>query len=540
MGDTGAAYSMVMLDRFAVTYPRRPLAQAGRLEGSWGESGVAEVLGLGAGVVLDLTDASPAWLAGTERGVPGALRFRVEAGRRYLAVAESALLRAELRRPSTSRLKDPRHRADYLVIGPGEFLAAAGSLLDWRRGEGLQVKAVPLEEIFAEFGSGETRPEAIREFISYAYHHWRGPSLRYVLLLGDATYDFKNYLGTGVVNRVPPLMVRTSFLWTAANPLYAAVNGEDALPDLALGRLPAATVEEARAMAEKVVAYERRFPHDGSPVVLVADHPDAAGDFVADAEQIAASLPGANLKRIYLSQLGVEATRAAIREAFDGGAALMSYVGHGGIHLWASERPFDTEQAKALSPQTEQPLLLTMNCLNGYFHFPYFDSLAEALLKARERGAIAAFSPSGMSLNGPAHLFHQALLRELLYGSHQRLGDALLAGQGAYAESGAFPELLSIYQSRLKIVRPSGQLPPRRKASAARSKRAPQTASAAAAAAVPAESSSTERPETLCQAMAAQAASQASPARCTARRLASPDARDQAMSRATSGTAWSP
>ena len=59
---------------------------------------------------------------------------------------------------------------------------------------------------------------------------------------------------------------------------------------------------------------------------------------------------------------------------------------------------------------------------------------------------MVAFSPSGLSLNYPKHLYHQALLRELL-GSHERLGDAVLAAQDAYAETGtgAFPELLSIY-----------------------------------------------------------------------------------------------
>jgi hypothetical protein len=36
--------------------------------------------------------------------------------------------------------------------------------------------------------------------------------------------------------------------------------------------------------------------------------------------------------------------------------------------------------------------------LNGYFHFPYFNSLSEELVKAEGKGAIAAFSPSGMSL----------------------------------------------------------------------------------------------------------------------------------------------
>ncbi len=86
-----------------------------------------------------------------------------------------------------------------------------------------------------------------------------------------------------------------------------------------------------------------------------------------------------------------------------------------------------------------------MNCLNGYFHFPYFNALSEELVKAEGKGAIAAFSPSGLSLNGPAHRYHQALLQELFNGSHERLGDAVLAAQVAYAETGAFPELLSIY-----------------------------------------------------------------------------------------------
>jgi len=86
-----------------------------------------------------------------------------------------------------------------------------------------------------------------------------------------------------------------------------------------------------------------------------------------------------------------------------------------------------------------------MNCLNGYFHFPIFDSLAEALLKAEDKGAIAAFSPSGMSLDAPAHAYHRAVLEELLRGNHERLGDAILKAQAEYLETGVLPELLSIY-----------------------------------------------------------------------------------------------
>jgi hypothetical protein len=89
--------------------------------------------------------------------------------------------------------------------------------------------------------------------------------------------------------------------------------------------------------------------------------------------------------------------------------------------------------------------VLTLNCLNGYFHFPYFNSLGEELVKAEGKGAIAVFSPSGLSLNEPAHRFHTALVAELQSGRHARLGDAMLASQAIYAQSGALPELLRIY-----------------------------------------------------------------------------------------------
>ncbi len=69
----------------------------------------------------------------------------------------------------------------------------------------------------------------------------------------------------------------------------------------------------------------------------------------------------------------------------------------------------------------------------------------EELVTAEGKGAIAAFSPSGLSLNGPAHVYHQAVLTELFHGGHPRLGDAILAAQVAYTGTGAWPELLSIY-----------------------------------------------------------------------------------------------
>lgn len=440
VGDTAADYSMVMLDRYAVTYPRLLGTEAESFEGTFPSSGVGELSGFSeAPFLLELTEQSPRWL-----GV--AARLRVEAGHRYLAVSPRSVLEPRIVAPRVGRLQSPLQQADYLVVGPQAFLSAARPLLELRQGQGLRTRAVAIEEVYSEFGFGEPRPQAVKDFLAYAYHHWKRPSPRYVLLLGDGSYDFKDYLGTGVENHVPPLLVKTSFLWTASDPGYASVNGDDVLPDLAIGRLPAASVEEVRVMVGKILAYERSGALEPGPIVLVADNPDEAGNFTANAEELANGiLSSRDPQTIYLDRLGSDATRQAIRDAFDRGAGLVSYVGHGGIHLWANENVFDRSQVSSLARQAQQPLVLTFNCLNGYFHFPYFNSLSEELLKAEGKGAIAAFSPSGLSLDGPAHLFHRALLTEVLSGRHRRLGDAVLSAQESYALTGAFPELLGIY-----------------------------------------------------------------------------------------------
>jgi hypothetical protein len=439
VGDTDASYSMVFVDRFEVRYPRPVVMRDGTLEGAWSERATVEAP---ATFVFDVT--GEALRIRGERGSEG-VRFEAEAGRTYLLVGEEGILTPEVRKSRREWLKRGSQSTDYLVVGPSAFLGAARPLLDLRRRQGLSVKAVALEDVYSEFGFGEARPEAIRDFLSYAYHRWTKPP-RYVLLLGDGTYDFKGHLGTGVSNHAPPLMVRTSYLWTASDPAHASVNGDDPLPDVAIGRLPASSVEELERVVRKILAHESLGEGADLPAVLVADNSDDAGDFEGDAESLARGVPSNRAVRtIYLGRIRVDASREEILKAFDEGASTLSYVGHGGIHLWASENLFNLDSVSHLSPQPRQPIVLTMNCLNGYFHFPFFNSLAEELLKAEDRGAIAAFSPSGLSLNEPAHLLHQALLRELHSGTHQRLGDAVMAAQASYADTGAFPELLRIY-----------------------------------------------------------------------------------------------
>ena len=442
VGDTEAEYSMVMLDRFEVSYPAQLVAEDGELRGSFSESGVATITGPAA-EIFDVTEAAPRRLTGVSVG-DSITSFRAESGRRYLST--SSVKTPEVRPAPSAGLKKAWSRAEYLVIGPRAFLAAAEPLLDHRRNEGLITGAIATEDIFDEFGYGEATPESIKDFLSYVYHHWSEPTLRYVVLLGDGTYDFKDYLATGVASYVPVKIVETRYMWTASDPWYGAINGDDILPDVAIGRLPAASVGEVQALVQKILDYESGEGDPGAPIVLITDNPDVAGNFDADAEEIASTLlTEQGVEKVYLSQLGPAVARGAILNAFDDGASIVSYLGHGAIHLWAQENLLDIWQVGSLAPQSQQPLLFTMNCLNGYFHFPYHNSLSEELLKAEGKGVIAAFSPTGLSLNSPAHRFHKALLQQVVHSDHERLGDAILSGQTVYAHTGAFPELLSIY-----------------------------------------------------------------------------------------------
>jgi hypothetical protein len=453
VADTGVS-SLVFLDRVSLAHPQAASLASGAFEGTWAETGTAtlsELTSLAA--LVELTETadgagalrrSARWLTGYAAG-GGSLRFHAEAGRSYLALGESALLRPRVATPEPSTLRATTNQADYILIAPRAFLTAAEPLLARRQDQGLAARAVAFEDIASEFGHGRPSAEAIRGFLAFAFHSWQRPSARYVVLLGDANYDPRNFIGSSPPAPLPALWTKTSYLWTVSDPQLVAVNGDDTLPDIAIGRLPAASVEQAQALVEKLLAWEGSGQGLAGTAALVADDPDLAGDFDSDIDDIRASYLAARGTRVLkLSERGA-ALRPSILDALNGGLSFLNYVGHGGAAVWASENVWNSWDAESLQAQSQQPLLVTMNCLNGYFVAPAFESLSESLIKADGRGAIAAFSPSGLSLDGPAHQYHRALMAELTSTRHETLGDAVLAAQKTYADSGLMPELLGIY-----------------------------------------------------------------------------------------------
>lgn len=96
------------------------------------------------------------------------------------------------------------------MVAPQDFLPAAEPLVRRRASQGLRARAVSFEEITSTFGFGQPSAEAIREFLRYAYHAWARPSPRYVLLLGDSSYDPRNFTGAALAAPLPAAWVATS------------------------------------------------------------------------------------------------------------------------------------------------------------------------------------------------------------------------------------------------------------------------------------------------------------------------------------------
>ncbi len=418
-GDTGAPVEVSYLDWVEVTYPRYLKADSGRLD-FWAEESAFQIADLPDGDVTlwDITDPGrPAPLSGFWVGRIGgrqAVRFRregAEGARRYwIAAGEGFLVPEAIEVRPFARPPRPEGGADYIAIVHPELAEAVQPLLDYRASQGLRVFTVTPAELYDAYSFGLPDPVAIRDFLADALRTWPDPKPRFVLLVGDASYDAYGYVGGSERNLIPTALVQTYFVGQTASDNWLADADGDGRPDLALGRFPAQTPEQVRAMVDKTLRWERQSGSDWArQALMVAD--DKEPYFIEMSENLSGKYLGPvfQVRRVYLGQ--VDDPHARILEAINQGVGLVNYIGHGSVTVWAKEKVFSTEDVPTLRNSDRPLLLVNMTCLTGYFHHPQTVSLAEALLRASDRGAVAALVPTGESL--PAD---QVALTEALYG----------------------------------------------------------------------------------------------------------------------------
>src|SRR5205807_5138143 len=91
---------------------------------------------------------------------------------------------------------------------------------------------------YDEFNFGIRSPQAIRSFFQLASTWKHAPSA--AMLLGDASLDPRNYIGTGTYDYVPTRLVITTLLRTASDDWFTDFNN-DGIADIPIGRIPVRT-----------------------------------------------------------------------------------------------------------------------------------------------------------------------------------------------------------------------------------------------------------------------------------------------------------
>jgi hypothetical protein len=450
--DPGVEYSIFFLDTIELDYDRLYRAEGDRLALRGGGNAVVTVTGFTDPdiQVFEVTNpAAPVFLSGvTVDGVPG--DYRVSFQPRTPETPYEVFAPAGASKPADvnlvfqSPLTSTANAADYVIVAPAGLEEAAERLAEYRRGRGLRALTVDLREVYDTFGYGLATPDAIRNFMSFARSHWRIPP-RYLLLAGDGTYDPNNYEGYGDC-LLPPFLIGTPDGIFASDRPFGDTGG-DSVPEIAVGRIPAATPEDLDEIRQKIEAYEAAPPGLWtSTVLLLADNPDFSGDFTADSQAIAALLPDEySSVPMYLADLGITATRLLLFDSLDEGAVLLNYVGHGGLLQFADENILTAADITTLDNTPRLPVLAAFTCSAGMFEMPGLRVLGEAALFQAGGGAVAVWSPTGLSQDPQARILDEALVRALFVDGRRPLGTALLQAQQEFMNRAGWLYILEIY-----------------------------------------------------------------------------------------------
>ena len=288
---------------------------------------------------------------------------------------------------------------EYLVITDPAFRSAADTLRTWKIQKGISTLVV---ETGNDANDAGTTPAQIQSYIRNKFNNCIiRPS--YVLLLGDAEH-------------IAPFYRTTHYGDSAGTDLdYALMNNIDILPDLAIGRIPVDTLDQANTVIDKIVGYEKTPPFSHSFYsnlsfaayfqccrTSVADDGRTVRSFIETAELVRDELTslGYSVERIYSTSTAYHPDYAAagrdttprkyrngaalpaaidpgsgfswngsstdVINAINEGRFLMFHRDHGGVNGWSSPS-FRNSHLNSLTNTSKLPVVYSVNCASGLF-----------------------------------------------------------------------------------------------------------------------------------------------------------------------------
>ncbi|MDT8412118.1 MAG: type IX secretion system sortase PorU [Vicingaceae bacterium] len=325
-------------------------------------------------------------------------------------------------------------QADMIIISHPSFLSQAGQIADLHGDEGLNVIIVTPHQIYNEFSSGSQDIVAIRDFIRMLYNRATVASdlPKYLLLFGDGSYDNKNRLPNNTnfiptyqsVNSTNPLgtasYVSDDF-YGMLDPTEGVWNGPEVM-DIAIGRLPVKSQQEANNVVNKILNYNIPSTLDDwrNDIVFVGDDEDS-NTHMRQANEIADTIMSQyksyNVNKILIDAYQQQATPGGNRypevnneidKAVNNGSLIINYTGHGGEVGWAHERILTVPMINSWENQKGLPLFITATCEFSRFDDPSRTSAGELVLLNRN-GGIGLLTTVRTVFSGPNFALNKTL-----------------------------------------------------------------------------------------------------------------------------------
>ncbi len=300
---------------------------------------------------------------------------------------------------------------DYLIITSEDFLSQANELVVHKvnTNQFTNPVIVNVENVYREFSGGTPDYSAIRNFLSYIHNGGWSTAPDYVLLLGSAHYDYKNYSKKGEKIHVPT----TQYNQWCVEDYYTYIDygdkilGTTVVPDLFLGRIVALTSAEASSAVSKIIEMENStadYSDWRNRFLLVADddmtpHGHDGITHHISAETVASystfKRPELSLRKVYLfeypwNDIGKKpGAYNALKSEIDNGAGCVNYFGHGSWEAWADEDILNKDNVKSLNNVGRYPVFTAFSCRVGRFDLPGETSLAGDMVNQEKSGAIA-------------------------------------------------------------------------------------------------------------------------------------------------------
>jgi len=329
----------------------------------------------------------------------------------YAANRIAAPAQVVLNAPST--WNDNKNGADLVILTHSTFAEAAKKLKVARDAQGISTSVIDVQNVYDEFAFGHRTPQAIRDFLQRTQSWKKAP--RYAILLGDSSFDARNYYNMGNADYVPTKLVPTGYLKTASDDWFADWN-DTGVPSMAIGRIPVRTLADANAVVAKLTKPRT----NNGTVMLVSDYPSGGVKFEEGSAFVAQQIPSAVTTQ-HIKAASNPNPALAITNAFNDGSLIVNYTGHGSTEIWSNF--FSSFAARGLTNGNKLPFVVAMNCLNGYYHDLFTDALGEALLRNPNGGAIGVWASSALTAPHLQTQMNAELYRHVF---SMPVGDAIL------------------------------------------------------------------------------------------------------------------